>query len=159
MEKIKHVFGFPYFLIFIFIFLVYIFLNVFINDVYSTRSVLFNNLKYGIPFLFFMVLVGSLIGININLIIFKFKETSLLRKGGSLTFLGVFGGLLGGACPGCFVGLFPAFIGLFGVSASLSVLPLYGIEIQMASSVLLITSIYLLTNENNCKIKFNGENK
>ena len=68
--------------------------------------------------------------------------------------LGIFAGVLGGACPGCFVGLFPAVLGLFGVTASLSVLPFYGLEIQAASIVLLIVAIFFLTKETVCKVDF-----
>ena len=84
--------------------------------------------------------------------IIKFKEYKQLNKKGSgLTTLGIFAGFLGGACPGCFVGLFPAVLGLFGVSASLSVLPLYGLELQAISAVLLIISAYYLSKNPVCK--------
>ena len=62
-------------------------------------------------------------------------------------------GILGGACPSCFVGLFPAVIGLFGISASLSSLPLFGIEIQVVSAILLLLSLFFLTGNNVCTIK------
>lgn len=74
------------------------------------------------------------------------------KGGGGFTFVGVFGGVLGGACPGCFVGLFPAVLGLFGVTATLSILPLYGLEIQAASVGLLVFAVILLTRDTVCKI-------
>ena len=73
---------------------------------------------------------------------------------GSIGFLGVTGGILGGACPGCFVGLFPAFLGLFGMTATLSILPFNGLEIQVASTALLLFSSYFLTKPLTCKVDF-----
>ena len=154
-KKIKEaVLTSPYFFYFVFIFILYIFLNIIINKLYITIETLFNNFKFAIPFVLFNILIAGLIAVNINLIIIKSKEFKLLNnKESSLTFLGVFGGFLGGACPGCFVGLFPAFLGLFGITASLSILPLYGLEIQIASALLLILSIYLLTKNPICRIE------
>lgn len=156
-KKIKEVIlTSPYFFYFVFIFILYIFLNIIINKLYITREVLFNNLKFGIPFILLNILIAGLIATNINLIIIKSKEFKLLNNNGkNLTFLGILGGFLGGACPGCFVGLFPAFLGLFGITASLSILPLYGFEIQIVSALLLILSIYLLTKNPVCEIELN----
>jgi len=121
---------------------------------YITAPLLFTyNLKIIIPFLFFSILVGLLVAMNLNLVILKFKELRQINKESGLTFLGIFGGLLGGACPSCFVGLFPAFIGLFGITASLSSLPFFGIEILIISAGFLLTSIFLFTRDNVCKIK------
>lgn len=155
LEKIKKaIFVKPYIFYFLFSFFLFIGLNIFINKIYITGSILFNNLKLGIPFIALNVLVAFLIGVNISLMVMKFKELKMLKKKeGGLTFLAIFGAFLGGACPGCFVGLFPAFLGLFGISASLSILPLYGLELQMASAVILMISTYLLTNDVVCKVE------
>ena len=45
-------------------------------------------------------------------------------------------------------------IGLFGVMASLSSLPFFGLEILTISIVFLLISIFLLTRDNTCKIEF-----
>lgn len=90
-----------------------------------------------------------------NLSIRKFRDFKTIQgKGGGLTFLGIFGGLLGGACPGCLIGLFPAVLGIFGVTASLGALPLFGFEIQLISVVFLTIAIFYLTKETTCKINF-----
>ena len=154
----------PYIFYFIFIFLTYIGINILINQTFVTLPVIFNlyRKKFLIPFLFFnFLLLPSLIALTINLSIIKFKESKALntKKGGGFTFLGIFGGFLGGACPGCFVGLFPAFLGLFGVTASLSVLPLYGLEIQMVSIVFLLVAIVLLTRNIVCEVPIKEINK
>ncbi|MBI2105826.1 hypothetical protein HYT56_03240 [Candidatus Woesearchaeota archaeon] len=154
LEKIKETnFRKPYVYYFLAIFFIYLLVNFFVNKIYVSTPLLFSyNLKIIIPFLFLTVLIAFLVAVNINLIIFKFKEVRGIKKSGSVGFLGIFGGLLGGGCPSCFVGLFPAFLGLFGVTASLSSLPFFGLEILFGSAVLLLISIYFLTRDNICKI-------
>ena len=147
----------PYIFYFILIFIFYLILNLIVNKTYSTVIVL-NSLAlwFRIPYtLFNFLIIPALVALTINLSILKFKELKVIRaKEEGATFLGVFGGVLGGACPGCFVGLFPAVLGLFGVTASLRVLPLFGLEIQMASIVLLIVAIFYLTRDTVCKVDF-----
>ncbi len=130
-------------------------LNVFVNKLNVTLPpMLSGNPKLGFSILFFIMLVTSLIALNINLMIFKFKEVrGLSKKGSGLTMLGVFGGFLGGACPGCVIGFFPVFLGLFGISATLAMLPFYGMEIQAVSAGLLIISAFYLTKDNVCKVE------
>ena len=101
----------------------------------------------------FTFLIALLVGLVINLVIIKFKELKHVNKVSGLAAVGLFGGLLGGACPSCFVGLFPAFLGLFGVTASLSSLPLFGLEIQIGSILLLLISVYFLTKNSVCEVK------
>ncbi|MEK6951854.1 MAG: hypothetical protein AABX29_02460 [Nanoarchaeota archaeon] len=144
----------PYVYSFFIVFIVYLIINVVINKVYITFPLLFTyNLKIVIPYIFLTLLTALLVATNINLVYIKIKDLKNLKKAGSLSFLGIFGGLLGGGCPSCFVGLFPAFLGLFGITASLSTLPLFGLEILFASVTLLIISIIFLTKDNICKIK------
>nr|MBI4156533.1 hypothetical protein [Candidatus Woesearchaeota archaeon] len=134
-------------------------INILINKTFITLPTLFTSyrLSFAIPFIALSLITALLVAVNVNLIIIKFKELKKMNKKvnagvGGMGALGIFGGILGGACPGCFVGLFPAFLGLFGITASLSILPLYGLEIQILSSILLTMSIFLLTRENICKI-------
>ena len=156
IRKIKQaIFERPYVFYFIVIFLLYIIINIFINQLYVTGfDVLFEFRKsFLIPFFLLNIFIALLVPLTINLSIIKFKELRNINSAGSgAGFLGLFGGFLGGACPGCFAGLFPVFLGLFGVTASLSILPFYGLEILAASIVLLIISVWFLTNEMTCKI-------
>ncbi len=161
IQKIKNVIvKKPFVFYFILIFLGYLGLNFLLNQSFITLPTLFKTYKFSfsISFAILTLITAILVAININLVIIKFKELKLLNdvkglKGsGGITSLGIFGGLLGGACPGCFVGLFPAFVGLFGITATLSNLPLFGLEIQILSSGLLILSTFLLTKDNTCKI-------
>ena len=155
LGKIKKVIATrPWVYSFVGIFILYLIINVIVNQTYVTAPfILGYKLSIVIPFLFFTILVALLVGVNVNLIIFKCKEIRALNKEGGMTFLGLFGGLLGGACPSCFVGLFPAVAGLFGITASLSSLPLYGLEIQIGSALLLVIGTILLTRSNACKVK------
>lgn len=155
LEKIKQVtMEKPYIYSFLIIFIGYIIINIVVNKIYISAPILLTyNLKIIIPYIFLTILTSILVSTNINLVYNKVKELKSLNKASSLSFLGVFGGLLGGGCPSCFVGLFPAFLGLFCVTASLSTLPLFGLEILLASVTLLIISIIFLTKDNICKIK------
>jgi len=151
----------PYIFSFIIIFLGYLLLNFLLNDFKTTLPTLFTSFKlwFLIPFVFFnFLLIPFLIALTINLANIKVKEAEGIKGKGLLAGLGTFGGILGGACPGCFAGLFPAFIGLFGVSATLSSLPLYGLELQFISTAFLITAIVLLTRPTVCKIDINLKN-
>lgn len=146
----------PYIFYFIGIFLIYIAINLIANQLYVNLEVFTSfALWFRIPYLLFgFLLIPALVALTINLSIIKFREMRLVKSKGSrgFTFLGMFGGVLGGACPGCFVGLFPAVLGLFGVTASLSVLPFYGLEIQAASVGFLVVAVILLTRDTVCKI-------
>jgi len=152
----------PYIFYFIGIFISYIILNSIINKTYETFSVfssfaLWFKITYSLSI---YLIIPLLVALTVNLSIMKFKELRLVQaKEGGATFLGLFGGILGGACPGCFVGLFPAVLGLFGITASLSVLPLLGFEIQMASAVFLIVAITFLTRDTVCKVDFTQPKK
>lgn len=137
----------PYFVTF---FLGYLALNFFANDISSTYMLLFSTVS-GKLSLIATIFVGIFVAMSLNLVIMKFKELRQLSGVGSFTALGIFGGLLGGACPVCFVGLFPAFLGLFGITASLADLPFYGLELQLGSIVLLGISITLLSKPTVCK--------
>ncbi|MBL7058897.1 hypothetical protein ISS08_00380 [Candidatus Pacearchaeota archaeon] len=153
----------PYIFSFIIIFLAYLLLNFFLNDFKTTLPTLFTSFKawFLIPFVFFnFLLIPFLIALTINLTAIKFQDWKSINSKGEegLGILGVFGGILGGACPGCFAGFFPAFIGIFGISATLSSLPLYGLELQFISAAFLITAIVLLTRPTVCKIDLNLEN-
>ena len=159
LEKIKKaIFKKPFVFYFIFIFSAYVGLNLFINKLYISLSILSSfALWFLIPFLFFNFLITPfLVALTINLSILRFKEAGpglkIKGKESGATSVGVFAGVLGGACPGCFVGLFPAVLGFFGITASLSILPLYGLEIQFFSAAFLIFAIFLLTKDIVCEV-------
>lgn len=156
----KAIIGKPYIFSFIFIFFLYVILNVFINQLNVSLSVLTGFAAWFlILFLFFnFLLIPFLVALTLNLTFLRFKESGFGRHTGA-TGLGIFSGFLGGACPGWFVGLFPAFLGIFGVTSSLSVLPLFGLEIQLLSGALLILAIFLLTKDIVCNLPIKKQTK
>ncbi len=144
----------PYVFSFFIIIILYLAINIFVNDTFITAPLLFSNYPiFSLFFILFGVLVAALVAANINLMYVKIRALERLGKGSGLTALGAFGGLLGGACPACFVGLLPASLGLVGVAVSLGDLPLYGLEIQIVSAIVLGVSLFLLTSANTCSIK------
>ena len=159
-KKIKNaILSKPYSFYFIFVFFLYLFFNIWINKLYITYGVLIDNFYYGVSLVFLMILVAFLTALNVNLIIIKFEEYKEFNyKSGGFTSIAVFLGFMGGACPGCIVGLFPAFSGIFlGSGLSLNVLPLKGIELQILSVILLILSANILSKESVCNVR-NVEN-
>tara|TARA_Y100000310_G_C20665617_1_gene807319 strand:- start:1679 stop:2188 length:510 start_codon:yes stop_codon:yes gene_type:complete len=161
---LKEVTSGSYIVSFVVVFFIYLGINVYVNQLYVTGLGIFSMYRtfFAIPFIFFLFLVPGLVALNVNLVVYKFKDLKLMSKrgragAGSVGFLGISAGLIGGACPGCFAGLFPAAVGIFGVTATLSSLPFNGLEVQLASSVLLFVSIYFLTRPVSCEIDFSKE--
>jgi len=148
------IFSKPYSFYFIFFFLLYLALNIYINKLHVTYRLLYHNLYYGIPMVILSISVAAFVAMNINLIIMKFKELKKVNSSaGGITTIAIFLGIMGGACPGCIVGLFPIVMGMFGGAAfSLSVLPFYGLELQVASLILLIIGARLMSKPAVCKI-------
>lgn len=156
LEKIKEVtIRKPYIFSFLIIILAYLIITIMINKFYVIAPYLKTyNLKIVVPHLILNLVVAILLAVNINLIYSRFKEVKEIRKSSGLTFFGAFSGMLGGLCPGCIVGLFPLFMSLFGITASLASLPFQGLELQALAIILLIIPIILITNEDKtCKIK------
>lgn len=152
-KKLKDVFTKKFYILII-IFLIYNFLNFYFNEVFISLPTLFDlKLGFAIPFALFTFLITPFfVALTFTLAIFKIKEAFSL-KGTGIGVAGLFGGILGGACPGCLVGLFPAVLGIFGVTGvSLAILPLYGLEIQIFSIALLTWAIFLMTKPPVCEV-------
>jgi Na+/H+-dicarboxylate symporter len=141
------------------IFLLYILINIFLNKTYITYNhIIYNHTIFYIIFFILInyIIVPFLVSTTIILSIQKINDLkNISKKGSSISLLAIFATLLGGACPHCFVGLFPAFMGLFSTTITLGNLPLQGFEIQIISSIILLISIYYLSNPTICKIKKN----
>jgi hypothetical protein len=144
---------------FILIFFSYIILDIFLNKIYLTyKNIIYNHtIIYIILFILInFILIPFLVSTTIILFIQKINDLKYIsKKGGSISILAIFATLLGGACPHCFVGLFPAVMGLFSTTLTLSNLPLQGFEIQIISSIILLISIYYLSKPTTCKISKN----
>jgi hypothetical protein len=141
---------------FILVFFGYILVNALINKTYVMVPDIYSSFPFWFATIFLFVnllFVPFLVSLTLNLSFEKLLDLKDVVKGkGMFSFIGIFGTLLGGACPGCFVGLFPAFVGLFGSAFTLSSLPFYGLEIQALSSIILIISLHYLTRRTICKI-------
>jgi len=101
------------------------------------------------------ILVALLLGINMSVLVYKFKEYATDKKSSMFSGIGIFAAALANGCPGCFAGLFPMVLSIFGISATLSILPFNGLELQALSAGLLGVSIFFLTGKtkNVCQIK------
>ena len=136
--------------------IIFIVLTAVINGNHSTFQDFFKIHTYwfSIPyFLLNIIIIPLLVGVVV--VLATKRVVDLKKVSGKKGFFGVMGtlfGILGGACPGCFAGLFPALLGLFGVTATIGNLPLYGFELGLISSILLIISIKYLSKDLTCKI-------
>ena len=152
---IKTVLASKYLGLFLTIFILYIAINFFINQFYETLPVFFSfRLSFVIPYVILSLLIGLLVSINITLIVYKLRQVRTLNtEQTGATAMGVFGGMLGGACPGCFVGLLPSLAGVFGVTVSLSSLPFLGYEIQIPTLLILGATTYVVASPLTCKVE------
>ena len=151
---IKTVLASRYLGLFLTIFVLYVVINFFINQFYETLPVFLTfRLSFVIPYIILSFLVGLLVSVNITLIVYKIRQVrSLNTEQTGATAVGVFGGMLGGACPGCFVGLLPSLAGVFGITLSLSSLPFLGYEIQIPTLLILGATTYVVASPLTCKI-------
>mgnify|MGYP005840538995 CR=1 FL=1 len=154
-EHVKQVIKGRYFFFFILFSSLYLIFTAVINKFYAYVPTLQYMDKFVlIPMIILNVIIAVLFGITLNLIVFRYKEAQKFRKEAGLAPLGVFAGLLGGLCPGCFAGLFPSIVAIFGVSISLSSLPLFGAEFLIIAIIIMLVAIYFLTNTQvACKVK------
>ena len=143
-------------LIFILSSFFYLISIIIVNKVYITYKTLFLFEKtFFITFIFINIIIAILFGIIINLLRKRIKDSKEIRQKIGLAPVGVFLGILGGACPGCVTGLLPLILSLFGISFSLLSLPFNGLELLLLSIILMIVSIYYLTKEQRvCKINY-----
>ena len=161
-EKIKKVIiQIPYNYFFYLWIILFLTLNFFLNEIYITGLGIFNyELIIIIPYLTFMILNSILISISINLIIFRYKEIkSVNPKNTFLSTIALFFYFIAGACPGCISGIFPFIFGAVLGTFTLSSLPLYGIEIQLLSTILLLVSINYMSNDLVCRVKYKTKEK
>lgn len=101
--------------------------------------------SYTIPFTIFTILLSAAFGIAAMLFIVKLREIRLKSAGFGLTGI-LFGGLAAG-CPGCYFGLFPVLLSLFGISATLAILPFNGLELQVLGVLAMALAIVTLAKE------------
>ena len=100
-----------------------------------------------------MMLVAIIGGINISMIIFKFKTMKQTDGSNVLSLGGLVGSALGAGCPACSTSL----LSVLGVAGGLSVLPFKGVEFTLTGLIILLVSLYFISksisNCEECKIK------
>ncbi|MCH8067217.1 MAG: hypothetical protein IIC69_01410 [Nanoarchaeota archaeon] len=147
-----------YFLIFLITTLIYLGIYYLIINYFLTSFSLFFTTyvkSYAYPAFILNIIVAILMGVNISLLIYRMKEFATDKKSSMMSGVGIFAAALANGCPGCFAGLFPVILSIFGISATLSILPFNGLELQGLSAVLLGASIFFLAGktQNVCEIK------
>jgi hypothetical protein len=98
--------------------------------------------SYTIPYTAMAVISAFFLGITLALVVERIDELRLHTA--SLGIGGLLAGSLAIGCPGCFFGLFPLLLSLFGITATLAILPFNGLELQALSILLLGTGIWFL---------------
>ena len=144
-----------------FVFLaVYFSLNFWINQFYEILPFFLSyRLSFVLPYILLTGLIGIGIALNLTIIAYKIKQMLGLKKEVGMTAFGAIGGMLGGACPGCFIGLLPSLAGVFGLTVTLSSLPFLGFEIQIPTFLLVAGGLYIISNPLTCIVKLDNSVK
>lgn len=145
-----------YFRIFLMTFVFYLLLSTYLIYYFFNGFYLFFNysLKY-YPWLniLFTLILAFLFGINLALIIFRFKEVhNYNNESGTGIFTSILS-LFSAGCPVCSFTILSFLIPGISVTFTLAILPFKGLEIQLLGILLLLISIFVLTKENVCKLK------
>ena len=112
------------------------------------------------PFLFgLIILISLLAGLNLSLLIYKFKlAVPSSDKGSAIGFAGIFGGALSSGCSACTLPL----ISILGISGSLAVLPLKGEEFTILAILLLLVSLHITSksiSKKTCEVRLINKKK
>lgn len=156
LEKIKHLLKQrDYFKIFLITGIFYLILSFYLIYYFFNGFYLFFNyyLKY-YPWLniLFTLTLALLFGINLALIIFRFKEVKQYNnESGTGIFTSVIS-LFSAGCPVCSFSIISFLIPAISATFSLAILPFKGLEIQFFGILILLLSIYILTKENVCRV-------
>ncbi|MEK6834749.1 MAG: hypothetical protein AABX61_00615 [Nanoarchaeota archaeon] len=156
LKKIKHLLKQKdYFRIFLISGISYLILSFYLIYYFFNGFYLFFNyyIKY-YPWLniLFTLTLALLFGINLVLIIFRFKE---VRKYNNESGTGIFTSVLSlfsAGCPVCSFTILSFLIPGLSTAFTLAILPFKGLEIQLLGIILLLISIFILTKENVCKV-------
>lgn len=93
-----------------------------------------------------LVATAGLIGIDVSMAIYHFREHGIGLAEGSGSLGGVLLGTLGAGCAACGSAVLVGLLSLFGVTASLTFLPLDGLEFALLALVVVVLSIYWLAD-------------
>lgn len=109
-----------------------------------------------------LVATALLIGVNVAMAIYHFRENGVGVESGGGSLLAVVLGTLGAGCAACGSAVLVALLSVFGVTASLTFLPLEGLEFALLALVVVALSIYWLADGmrggfvNGCPVDLDG---
>lgn len=130
------------------VFLGYLILNVIISEFYITLWYIpayLDTLHWGELVLsaFLTLAIAALVAISSVYSYIRYQERKTLG-GATATCVSSVVGLSTGVCAACVGSVFPSLLGLFGVTLSFASLPFRGMEVQIATIVVLGGTLYFL---------------
>lgn len=91
-----------------------------------------------------LVFVAALIGVNVSMAVYHFREHAVSVESGGASLAGVLLGTIGAGCAACGVPILLAVLSIFGVSSAALLLPLDGLEFALLAVVALVLSTHWL---------------
>lgn len=91
-----------------------------------------------------LVATAALVGINLSMVTYHFREHGVSLREGSGGVSGVVLGILGGGCAACGSAVFAGLLSMVGAAGVLTILPLDGLEFALLALAILMLSIYWL---------------
>jgi hypothetical protein len=91
-----------------------------------------------------LLVVSALVGVDLAMLAYHFREHGLRAEEGAAGTLGAVLGALGAGCGACGAVLVTGLLSLVGASGALALLPLEGTEITLLALVVLVLSVYRL---------------
>ncbi len=94
-------------------------------------------------------IISILFGLNVSILMQKFRMKTKIAKESSLSGSGVLAGAFASGCPVCGSLLLP----LIGVGSGLTAFPFRGLELKaLAVSLMLVSTYFVLRGNNKCEI-------
>jgi hypothetical protein len=95
------------------------------------------------------VIISILFGLNVSILVHRFRMKTKIAKESSLSGSGVVAGAFASGCPVCGSLLLP----LIGISGGLAAFPFRGLELKaLAVSLMLISTYFVLKSNNRCDL-------
>jgi len=147
----KKIFQKPYVYWVFLIFFVYVVLNTLLSGFYVTIRFIphyINTLNWLnlILSVVFSLVIAFMVSVTSVFAYLKFKERKEIKEG-VIACAGAIGGFATGVCSACISGILPFVFSLFGISFSLALLPLGGMEVQALLIILLGLNLYWLNKK------------
>ncbi|GAB7093242.1 hypothetical protein JCM30237_03940 [Halolamina litorea] len=92
-----------------------------------------------------IVVTSALVGLNIALVTYHFREHGLGAREGGGSLAGVVLGMLGAGCAACGSAMLAGLLAVFGVGVGLTALPLHGLEISLLAVAATLLSVHWIT--------------